>query len=108
MAAYHNADIEEYWVIDARDDHIRFDIFKHGKRGLRDRLSKMGWLGEVCQYLKAAGCDLPRGKGQRTALPGSSGSRHANDSAHKIQVPRPRLSENGSEDAFGCSPSGAH
>jgi Uma2 family endonuclease len=33
MAAYHDAEIPEYWVIDARDeDDIRFDIYKRGKK----------------------------------------------------------------------------
>jgi len=51
MAAYFDAGIAEYWVIDARDeDDIRFDIYKRGKKEYTvtrksDRWVKSGVLG---------------------------------------------------------------
>ena len=47
MAAYHDAEMLEYWVIDARDEEdIRFDIFSRGpKEYLRHVANE--WLDEV-------------------------------------------------------------
>jgi Uma2 family endonuclease len=45
MAAYHNAEIPEYWVIDARDeDDIRFDIYKRGKKEYIAARKQDGWV----------------------------------------------------------------
>jgi Uma2 family endonuclease len=45
MAAYHNAEIPEYWVIDARDEEdIRFDIYKLGKKEYIAARRQDGWV----------------------------------------------------------------
>lgn len=45
MAAYHNAGIPEYWLIDAREeDDIRFDIFKRGSKGYAAARRQAGWV----------------------------------------------------------------
>jgi Uma2 family endonuclease len=45
MSAYHNAGIPEYWLIDAREeDDIRFDIYKHGKKGYSAGRKHGGWV----------------------------------------------------------------
>ena len=44
MSAYFDADIAEYWVIDARDeDDIRFDIYKRGKKEFAAAKKSGGW-----------------------------------------------------------------
>jgi Uma2 family endonuclease len=45
MAAYHNAGIPEYWVIDARDPGgVRFDIHLRGERGYAVADKADGWV----------------------------------------------------------------
>jgi len=43
--AYWEAGITEYWLVDAREEEIRFDILKHGPRGYTaTRRQAGGWL----------------------------------------------------------------
>jgi Uma2 family endonuclease len=42
--AYWRAGITEYWVVDARKDSLRFDIFRHGAKGYRASPKKQGWM----------------------------------------------------------------
>jgi Uma2 family endonuclease len=44
FSAYHNAGIPEYWLIDARDDNTRFDIFKRGPKGYTASRKADGWV----------------------------------------------------------------
>jgi Uma2 family endonuclease len=44
MAAYHNAEIPEYWLIDARKEPLRFDIYKRGKKGYTAVRKQDGWV----------------------------------------------------------------
>jgi Uma2 family endonuclease len=45
MAAYFDADIAEYWLIDARDeDEVRFDIYKRGKKEFMASRKADGWV----------------------------------------------------------------
>ena len=45
MSAYHNADIPEYWLIDARgEDDIQFDIYKWGKKGYEAARKRGEWV----------------------------------------------------------------
>ncbi|MDB5307509.1 MAG: hypothetical protein JWO38_1711 [Gemmataceae bacterium] len=44
MSAYYDAEIPEYWLIDARDGEIRFDIFRRGKRGYTASRKQDGWV----------------------------------------------------------------
>jgi Uma2 family endonuclease len=45
MAAYFDADIAEYWLIDAREeDDIHFDIYKRGKKDFMATRNVDGWL----------------------------------------------------------------
>jgi Uma2 family endonuclease len=45
MAAYFDAGIEEYWLIDAREeDEIRFDIFKRNKKEFHESRKQQGWV----------------------------------------------------------------
>jgi Uma2 family endonuclease len=45
MSTYFDAEIEEYWVIDARDeDDIRFDIYKRGKKEFTPTRKQSGWV----------------------------------------------------------------
>ena len=45
MSAYFDANITEYWVIDARDeDDIRFDIYKRGKKEFVAVRKAAGWV----------------------------------------------------------------
>jgi Uma2 family endonuclease len=45
MSAYFDAAVEEYWVIDARDeDDIQFDIFKRGKKEFAATRKSGGWV----------------------------------------------------------------
>jgi Uma2 family endonuclease len=41
---YHQAGIEEYWLIDARGADLRFEILLHGKEGYEAAVGKKGWL----------------------------------------------------------------
>jgi Uma2 family endonuclease len=44
MSAYFDAEIAEYWLIDARDEvDIRFDIFKRGKKEFAAVRKSAGW-----------------------------------------------------------------
>lgn len=44
-SAYHNAEITEYWPIDAREeDDIRFDVLKRGPKGFVLQRKKGGWV----------------------------------------------------------------
>jgi Uma2 family endonuclease len=43
MARYHEADIPEYWLIDARGDQLSFDIFYHAPEGYRAAEETAGW-----------------------------------------------------------------
>jgi len=44
MAAYHNAGIPEYWLVDARDEQAKFDIWKLAPNGYRRLPNRHGWL----------------------------------------------------------------
>lgn len=45
MSAYFDAEIAEYWVIDARqEDDIQFDIFKRGKKEFTAVRKASGWV----------------------------------------------------------------
>ena len=44
MSAYWNAGIPEYWLIDARDTPLRFDIFKRGAKGFTTGRKSDGWV----------------------------------------------------------------
>ena len=62
MAAYHNAGIPEYWLIDAREeDEIRFDIFKRGPKEYAAGRKPEGWVKSA--VLKRS-FRLIRGKGK--------------------------------------------
>ncbi len=43
-AAYHAADIREYWLIDARGDEIAFQILAHRRTGYASTPQRDGWL----------------------------------------------------------------
>jgi Uma2 family endonuclease len=44
MSAYHNAEIPEYWLIDARDeDDTRFTIYRRGPKGYTAARRSGGW-----------------------------------------------------------------
>lgn len=45
MSAYFDAGVEEYWVIDARDeDDIQFDIYRRGKKEFAATRKSGGWV----------------------------------------------------------------
>lgn len=45
MSAYFDAEILEYWVLDARDeDDLRFDIYKRGKKEFTVTRKQAGWV----------------------------------------------------------------
>jgi Uma2 family endonuclease len=44
MAAYHNAGIPEYWLVDVREAANRFDIYKRGKKGYTAGRKQDGWV----------------------------------------------------------------
>jgi Uma2 family endonuclease len=45
MSAYFDAGVEEYWVIDARDeDDIQFDIYRRGKKEFAPTRRSGGWV----------------------------------------------------------------
>src|SRR5262249_18576122 len=44
MGAYWEAGIREYWLIDARNEPVRFDIYKHGPKGYSATRKSAGWI----------------------------------------------------------------
>ncbi len=42
--AYWQAGIREYWLVDARQEPIRFDIFRHTAKGYSTTRKRDGWL----------------------------------------------------------------
>jgi Uma2 family endonuclease len=42
--AYWKAGVTEYWVVDARQHAVQFDIFRHSAKGYRRVAKKEGWL----------------------------------------------------------------
>jgi Uma2 family endonuclease len=45
MSAYHDAGIQEYWVIDARNGgNVKFDIYKRGKKEYAATRKSGGWV----------------------------------------------------------------
>ena len=63
MSAYFDAGVQEYWVIDARDeDDIQFDIHKRGKKELAAVKKSAGWaksgvLGKSFRLTQSEGTD---------------------------------------------------
>lgn len=63
MSAYHNAGIQEYWVIDARDeDDLQFTIYRRGKKEFAAVRKAAGWvksavLGKSFRLTQAEGED---------------------------------------------------
>lgn len=61
MSAYHNADIPEYWLIDARHGGtVRFTIFRHGPKGYTAVKRAGGWtrspvFGREFRFLRETG-----------------------------------------------------
>ena len=47
MAAYWNAGIPEYWLIDAREEPLRFDVWRHGPKGYVLTRKQAGWVKSV-------------------------------------------------------------
>src|SRR5205823_6808609 len=44
MRAYLDAGVKEYWVIDARTEPVRFDIYKAGARAFAVVRKSAGWV----------------------------------------------------------------
>jgi Uma2 family endonuclease len=44
MTQYYDAGVTEYWLIDARGDDIRFDIYRHGPKGFVATRKDGGWV----------------------------------------------------------------
>lgn len=44
MRAYHEAGVREYWLIDARSEPLRFDVYKHGPKGFTAARKSGGWV----------------------------------------------------------------
>lgn len=44
LDAYGKAGIPEYWLVDARGDQVRFDIYRNGPKGYRRSAKKHGWM----------------------------------------------------------------
>jgi Uma2 family endonuclease len=45
LTAYFDAEIQEYWLVDAREgDNIRFDIYKRGKKEFVANRKQGGWV----------------------------------------------------------------
>ena len=42
--AYWDADIREYWLVDARGEPLQFDIFRHTARGYAAQRKQDGWI----------------------------------------------------------------
>lgn len=40
---YWKAGITEYWIVDARDDRLEFEVFKHGPKGYIGTRKQSGW-----------------------------------------------------------------
>ncbi|VTR91827.1 Putative uncharacterized protein OS=Mucilaginibacter paludis DSM 18603 GN=Mucpa_3906 PE=4 SV=1: Uma2 [Gemmata massiliana] len=63
MTAYFDADVQEYWIVDARDeDDIRFDIYKRGKKEFVAVRKASGWtksavLGKSFRLTQSEGAD---------------------------------------------------
>lgn len=63
MSAYFDAGIEEYWLIDARDeDDVQFDVYKRGKKEFVAAKKPGGWvksavLGQSFRLTYAEGAD---------------------------------------------------
>jgi Uma2 family endonuclease len=47
MRAYHDAGVQEYWVIDARSESIDFDIYKAGAKGFTAVRKTAGWVKSI-------------------------------------------------------------
>jgi len=43
LDAYWRAGIPEYWLVDARGDHLKFDIFRHAPEGYKRTSKRRGW-----------------------------------------------------------------
>jgi hypothetical protein len=44
MSAYWNAGVREYWLIDARQEPLRFDIYRSGAKGFTATRKSAGWV----------------------------------------------------------------
>jgi Uma2 family endonuclease len=44
LVAYWKAGIPEYWLADAREDELTFDIFRRGPKGYKRTPKKHGWI----------------------------------------------------------------
>ena len=44
MRAYLDAGVKEYWVVDARPEPARFDIYKAGAKGFTASRKTAGWV----------------------------------------------------------------
>jgi Uma2 family endonuclease len=44
MSACHDASVSEYWLIDARGEQVRFDIYTRGPKGYRASRRVGGWV----------------------------------------------------------------
>jgi Uma2 family endonuclease len=44
LDAYWQAGIPEYWLVDARGDDLRFDVFRRGPKGYKRSPKKHGWV----------------------------------------------------------------
>jgi Uma2 family endonuclease len=44
MRAYHEAGVQEYWVVDARGASVEFDIYKAGSKGFAAVRKSAGWV----------------------------------------------------------------
>ena len=44
LDAYWKAGIPEYWLVDARDDQLKFDIFRHTAKEYKRASKKHGWM----------------------------------------------------------------
>jgi len=42
--AYWKAGVSEYWLVDARQEALQFEIFRHGPKGYKRGAKKQGWL----------------------------------------------------------------
>jgi len=47
MANYWNAGVTEYWVVDGREEPLRFTIYQRGERGFDATLAADGWTHSV-------------------------------------------------------------
>jgi Uma2 family endonuclease len=47
LEAYWKAGIPEYWLVDARGDRLRFDLFRRGPKGYKGTPKKHGWMSSV-------------------------------------------------------------